>query len=227
MLRLAVLLLVLANAGYYAWTEGLLAGLGFAPAVQNEPQRMAQQVRPENMRLLTPDEVRQIESSQAFAASSRPPGSASVAGECLQAGLFNDEQAAALRTRLSALPAASWTLENALEPARWIIYMGRYANADAVVKKRAELRQRGVSFDALDNPALEPGLSLGSFGTEADAQAALARIATQGVRTARVIQERPEARGQRLRLPAVDAALKTQLEAIRPQLAGKPLQACR
>ena len=52
MLRWAVILLVLANAGYFAWTQGYLDGLGMAPVNQREPQRLAQQVKPETLRLL-------------------------------------------------------------------------------------------------------------------------------------------------------------------------------
>jgi hypothetical protein len=68
MLRALVLALLLANAGYFAWTRGLLADYGFAPAAQSEPQRLTQQIRPEAMRLLTAEEARQFESNL----SSRP-----------------------------------------------------------------------------------------------------------------------------------------------------------
>ena len=36
MLRLAVIALLLANAGYYAWSQGLLRPLGYAPQEQSE-----------------------------------------------------------------------------------------------------------------------------------------------------------------------------------------------
>ncbi|UUZ72161.1 SPOR domain-containing protein [Polaromonas sp. P1(28)-8] len=217
MLRLLVLALLLANAGYFAFTQGLLADYGWAPAIQAEPQRLEQQIRPEAMQLLSTGEARQFESTT-------PSGAA----ECLQAGLFSDEQAGALRPRLQAsLPAGSWSLESSAEPGRWIIYMGKYSSDEALAKKRGELRQRGVSFEPLLNPALGPGLSLGHFGSQADAERELERAATLGVRTARVVLERPEAKGQLLRLAAVDAALRSQLEALKPQLEGKALQACR
>ncbi len=222
MLRLLVLLLVLANAGYYAWVRGLLAPYGFGPLAQAEPQRMAQQIRPEAVRIFTPLEARQIE------APASAPSASTGAVECLQVGIFNEEQTVVLRERLGqTLPAGSWVLESALEPARWMVYMGKYTNADAVTKKRGELRGLGVSFEALNNPALEPGLSLGRFDSQAAADTDLARIAKKGVKTAKVIQERAEQRGQRLKLAAVDAALRSQLDAIKPQLAGKALQACR
>ncbi|WP_309683083.1 SPOR domain-containing protein [Polaromonas sp.] len=222
MLRLLVLALLLANAGYFAWTQGLLTSYGYGPITQAEPQRLMQQIRPEALRLLSASEARQLENAA--------PGSSAAAlvAECLQAGLFTDEQASALRPRLQAsLPAASWSLEGSVEPGRWIVYMGKYSDDEALAKKRGELRQLGLSLEPLVNRSLSPGLSLGHFDTQAAAEAELARIASRGVRTAKVVLERPELRGQLLRLASVDASLRTQLETLKPQLAGKALQACR
>lgn len=248
MLRLLVLLLLLANAGYFAWSHGTLAPYGFAPAVQSEPQRLTQQLRPEALRILTPLEARQLESQTGPASGSIQPAAASsaatstlttlvlaarqeqaaVATQCLQAGLFSDEQTAALRTRLqSTLPTGSWAFEASVEPARWMIYMGKYASFDVLAKKRSELRQRNVSFQSLNNPALEPGLSLGNFNSQLDAETEMERIARRGVKTARVIQAQAELRGQKLKLAAVTPDLRTQLEALKPQLLGKTLQPCR
>lgn len=219
MLRLVVLVLVLVNGLYFAWSQGFLQSWGAAPTQQSEPQRLTQQIRPEALRLLNTDEARRIESAATPAA--RGP-------ECLQAGLFDERQATAVRQTLEPLlPAGSWTLEASVEPARWIIYMGKYLTPDAVTRKKAELRQLGVSFEGLSNPALEPGLSLGGFTSQAAAQQQLDRLAQRGVRTARVTQEREEARGQVLRLPVVDDALRARLEEVRTVLNGKPLRTCR
>ena len=223
MLRLLVLLLVLANLGYYAYSQGLLAAYGFAPTSQTEPQRMAQQIKPEALRILNPQQGSQLESAT-------PPVQAvanASATECLQVGMFNEEQTMVLRDRLvSTLPPGSWVIESAVVPARWLVYMGKYNSGDLVIKKKAELRALGVSFDALNNTSLEPGLSLGNFKTQPEAEAGLARITGKGVKTAKVIQERAEQRGQRLKLPGVDAGLRGQLDAIKPQLAGKPFETC-
>ena len=223
MLRLLALLLILANAGYYAFSQGLLAVYGLAPATQTEPQRMAQQIKPEALRILDPQEIAQLESATPSARAVANPS----ATECLQVGIFNEEQTMVLRERLvSTLPQDSWVIESALVPARWLVYMGKYNSDEAALKKRSELRGLGVSFEAMNNASLEPGLSLGNFKTQLEAQAELARIAKKGIKTAKVIQERAEQRGQRLKLPAVNTALRRQLDAIKPQLAGKALQPC-
>lgn len=236
MLRALVLLLTLANVGYWAWSQGLLASYGWAPAATSEPQRLQQQLRPEALQLLDSGAAPAEAPASVPAEAPLPPASApmptpisasaSASTECLQAGLFTDAQARALRTGLQSLPAESWALERKVTPGRWIVYMGPYASDDLLTKKRDELRRLGVRLEPLVNAALAPGLSLGHFNTRPEAEAELAKVAQRGVRTARVVAERPETSGQRLTLAAVDAPLRAQLDTLKPQLAGKALQAC-
>jgi hypothetical protein len=147
-------------------------------------------------------------------------------GECLQAGPFSPAEADAWRKAASALPQGSWRLESVPVPGRWMIYMGRFADADVLAKKRIELRIRKVTVDRTNNPELEPGLSLGRFSSEDAAERVLANLNNRGVRTARVIQERPNSEIFTLRLPLVDAALHAQLARLQGALAGKPLRSC-
>ncbi|HZN47389.1 MAG TPA: SPOR domain-containing protein, partial [Ramlibacter sp.] len=165
------------------------------------------------------DEARRIEANG--------PGTGGAPAECLQAGVFDDAQLAGVRQALQAWPSGSWGLEPTVEPARWIVYMGKYSDVEQVARKRAELRQLGISFEPLANPELEPGLSLGGYSSESAAGTRLNALAERGVRTARVLQERPEQRGQRLLLPAVDDNLRPRLDDLRRVLATKPLRACR
>jgi hypothetical protein len=218
MLRLLVLLLLLANAAFFAWSHGLLLAWGVGPTQQSEPQRLQQQLRPEAVRVLSAGELQQAETLAAQ--GPQPP-------ECLQTASLEPAQIGPLRAVLDTWPTGSWLLEPVTEPARWIVYMGKYADVEEVARKRAELRKRGVSFEAPANPALEPGLSLGSFASEAAATAQLEAFAEQGVRTARVVQERPEQKGQRLHLPAVDDNLRPRLDQLKSVLASKPLRPCR
>ena len=194
-----------------------------APAAQTAPAEITAPSAPSS----SPSSSSASTSALADPSASALVTSTAVPAECLQAGLFSDAQANALRPRLqSTLPDGSWAFSPVVEPGRWIIYMGRYANEEMVAKKRSELRARGVKFEPVQNPSLNPGLSLGHFNNKADADRELARDAERGVRTARVILERAEVRSQRLTLPAADAAIKAQLEVLKPRLAGKALVGC-
>ncbi len=233
MLRLAVIALLLANAGYYAWSQGLLKDWGFAPEEQAEPQRMNQQIRPETLQILRVNPSKTSSSST----PPPPPATASADGassattpavdtaECLQAGVFDERQAEALRTAAANLPPGSWLLEPTPVPGRWMVYMGRFEDLETLDRKRAELRARKVDHDRAGG-TLEYGLSLGRFSSKDAAERELANLGTKGVRTARVVQERPESPGFTLRLPAVTDALRPQFDALRTAMAGKTLRNC-
>jgi hypothetical protein len=218
MLRLLALVLLLANGVYFAWSTELLRAYGFGPAQQNEPQRLAQQISPEAVSLLSPKALQEIEAQ--IKADQAPK-------ECLQAGPFDAAQSAALRLALAdALPADTWGLEEQTLPARWIVYLGKFASAELLAKKRAEIAAMNLPTEGLTNPELEPGISLAGFAAKAEADAALARLNARGLRTARVVQERADSTAYLLKLPAVGPTLKSKLGALGAVLADKPLQAC-
>lgn len=218
MLRVLVALLLLVNATYLVWSQGWLRDLGFAPTSQREPQRLKQQIQPEALRILSAQELRRIE------AQATPKANSS---ECLEAGLFDAKQSAVLRSALvNGLPVNTWTLEPSVQPARWLAYMGKYASAELAAKKKAELKARGVAYEALRNPALEPGISLGGFDSQAKANQALKDLGQKGVRTAKVVLERPEQRGDLLRLAAVDDSLRPALDSLKDALAGRGWRSC-
>ncbi len=219
MLRFFVLLLLLVNGAYFAWSQGHLTSLGFAPSSQTEPQRLPTQIKPEAIRLLSATEARRVE-----ALASTP---AAKAAECLQSSLLSDSQASALRSVAASLPANTWRLENATEPARWIVYMGKYADAAALAKKKTELRELSIAFETLISPTLEPGISLGVYANQTQANEALIKLVNRGVRTAKVIQELPERQGQLLKLPMVDDTLRTQLDGIKSLLGATGLTVCK
>src|SRR4030095_7454593 len=148
-----------------------------------------------------------------------PPG-------CWRAVVFAAARLAVRRQALQAWPAGSWGLEPTVEPARWIVYMGKYLTPENVARKKGELRQRGVSFEALSNPSLEPGLSLGGFATEVAAAQHLEALSERGVRTARIVRDREEVRAELLKPPAINDSLRPRLEDLKPVLGGKNLRPC-
>ena len=223
MLRALVLLLVLANAAFYAWTQGWLDdAVGVRAIGDREPERIARQVHPELIRILPPDAV----------ASSASPAQADAGMlACLEAGPFSDTEVAtaeaALQTAAPNLTSSRWARIETSQPGAWIVYMGRFASREALAKKEEELRRREVSFEELrDTPALEPGLALGRFNQRAQADAALARLVQQDIHTARVTQLAPAASTFMLRVASADTALATRLSALKSGALGRGFTAC-
>ncbi len=219
MLRPLALALLLANGLYFAWAHGLLWALGLAPAQQSEPQHMAQQIAPDTVRLLSAQEFKQME-EQAQADQSPK--------ECLQAGPFTEAQSAVLRKALGdSLPADAWSLEETHIAPRWIVYLGKFASAEALAKKRSELAAMNLTAESPLSPDLEPGLSLAAFDTRAEADAALVQVSAHGLRTARVVQEHAQSGVYLLRLPAMVEALQSKLAEVRTAMGSKGLHACK
>lgn len=227
MLRLVAIALLLANAAYFAWTQGYLAGLGLAPIQQSEPERLNAQIEPGTLRLLNGPRAEAEELAQATEAA--PSGSPEVAPatSCWQASGFTAPQADALRAALGStgLNEALWQFSEAKSSGRWIVYMGRY-NDEQMEKKKGELRELKIDFREVNLPSTGPGLALGTFSSEESVQQALKDVTKKGVRTARVALERPENVSWTLRLPAITDEQRTSIESLGESLAGKKLQPC-
>ncbi len=120
MLRLAFMVLLLANAGYYAWMQGWLQGgpghrqrvRAAAPGAADSSETL-KVLRARRANNPTPPPAPAAAPAADTTASAPAPTAAAPAdaGECLQAGVFDDKQAAALRTAAAALPPGSWSLE--------------------------------------------------------------------------------------------------------------------
>lgn len=121
------------------------------------------------------------------------PAPAGEPTQCLQAGSFDERQTMVLRqagggAARRQLAAGGHRRTRALDGLH-----GPLCRCRSGREKRAELRALGVSYDR-PGAAWEHGLSLGRFSSEERAQAALKDLARQGIRTARVVQERTESK---------------------------------
>ena len=147
---------------------------------------------------------------------------------CWLAGGFTEPQADTLRAALTLLdlPRGTWQLNESRSGGRWIVYMGRYDNAEQLERKKVELRELKVDFRQVSAPGLSPGLALGTYSSEAAAQQALQDAVRSGVRTARVAQEREETSAWNLRLPEITDAQRASVTGLGAALAGKRLQRC-
>jgi hypothetical protein len=154
--------------------------------------------------------------SAALAAASAQAAAASIAQAlaCLEAGPFSatDAEAAERTLREAGLTAGAWQTQRQDDPGAFMIYMGRYADREMLQRKLAELKRLKIEGEDLRGaPELQPGISLGRFDSQDSANAAMARMAQRGLRTARVITLRQAQSQAVLRVPAADAVLRARL----------------
>ena len=81
-------------------------------------------------------------------------------------------------------------------------------------------------FRDISAPGLAPGLALGTYSTEDAARQALQKTERDGVRTAKVAQERAESVSFTLRLPAITDGQRAAVDGLREAMAGKTLRSC-
>ena len=221
MLRALVLALLLANLVFFSWTQGWLDDVvGVRARGDREPERLARQVRPETVVILTPG----------AAAAAASAAEARLA--CLEAGPFGSAELSAAEAALTGVvPAGGWQRVEADKPGSWAVYMGRFASTDAQLKKEEELKRLRLSFEELKPAAglpaeLTPGLSLGRFSAREAADAALAQFSQNGVRSARVVELQKPASVQLLRVARAEPTLAARLTGLKPELLGKPFLPC-
>ncbi len=249
MLKRLLLALFLANGLFLAYTQGWLAFAGLVPQDPRESHRLAEQVEPGKLRILNaqgqapataaapeprasevpePQEAANTDSPSSDVAAT--PATAAPAPEptaCWQVSGFSVAQTITVNAAMQKLGgvAKGWSLNESVLPARWIVYLGKFANNEALQRRRAELRQERIEHREVNVPALQPGLALGTYSSEEAARKALQQAQRDGVRDARVAQERQETRTFTLRLPAVTASERRQIEGL-SVLADKTLQPC-
>ena len=170
-MRTLVVLLVLANLTLfgYIWLDSGAGG---------ERVRLSQQVQPEKIKLLTPQQV----------AALGPAKVASLADVCVEWGPMSDADRARAQTRLEPLDLGKLVTQRKVEViANYWVFIPPLANRAAVDKRVADLKAQGVR----DILPVELGpqrlaISLGVFRTEEAAQARLEALQAQGVKTAKV-----------------------------------------
>lgn len=227
MLRALVVLLLLANLAFWAWTEGLLAPVGLMPTSQRDPARLELQVQPDAVRVLSADAAR-----AALAATAEAP--ARGATQCLEAGPFSTASIVAAEQALVAAgwPAGSWVRTPHEGAPQYAVVLGPFGNREALQKKQDELGRLRLEFETVDLPGdggsatPQPGFALGRYANRTAADTALAAFSLRGVRTARVTSLKPAPGDSRLRADPLTPAQAEQLRALSGAALGAGFVPC-
>lgn len=169
-MRTLVLLLLLANLALFAYTR-------LDRASDGEGARLAQQVQPERIRLLTPQQV----------AALGPAKIAALADVCLEWGPFNDaDRARALAELETASLGRLLTQKRVENNSAWWVFLPRTWNRAAIDRRVAELKAAGFNdVFVVDTGPQRFTISLGVFRTEDAASAFVADLATRGIADAK------------------------------------------
>jgi hypothetical protein len=223
-MKLAFLLLVLANLLLFAWQQGVFGRL---PEAGREPERVARQIEPERIRVLRPDEVKALrdKARQAPAAAV----SEQAAATCLEFGDFTLESAPRVRQRLEALALGDRLSARQIDTPGWyMVYVPPFKTRSEVDRAAAELRKLGVKelLVIADNSPMRFGIALGSFKDQDLALRHAADLERRGAKNVRVADKPSAVALTRFVLRDADAALAEALRALAKEFNATRLQAC-
>jgi hypothetical protein len=195
-------------------------------------------VRPEAVQLITPTaasaalQAAAAQRSNPTAAPSLAAASAAAdasATVCLEAGPFAAGEVAAAERGLRELkwPSLEWTPQRSERGGSYIVYQGRFPDDTAMARRRDDYRRQQITAEEVRNsPDLQPGLQFGRYDTRAAADAALAQLAQQGIKAARVVTINIPVVVTLLRVERADGALAARLTQLNLPPAGSGFRPC-
>jgi len=222
--RIVFFLLLLANLVFFGW---VYFGTGRAA---DEPQLMEQQLNPQEIRLLSPDQVAKLAAERAKVVAERPkplPRASVIA--CLELGAFSPVDAPRVQQALDPLALGSrLSQRRADEIASYWVYIPPLRSRQSANLKAAELKKLGVDdfFVFQEDRKFRLAVSLGVFKTEEAANARLAELRKKGVRTARVAPKETSVQKVYFAIREVPDALVAKLNDLRQGFPGTELKDC-
>ena len=170
-LRTVLLLFLLANLTFFGYTR--LDSTGGGEAV-----RLADQVQPDKIKLLTPQQV----------AALGPGKVAALADVCLEWGPIAEGDRARALAEFEPLALGKLLTQRRIETttAFWV-YLPPAANRAEAERRAAEAKARGIGdVSIVDNGPQRHAVALGAFVSEDAAKARLAEVVRLGATNARV-----------------------------------------
>jgi SPOR domain len=222
--RIVFFLLLFANLVFFAWAY---FGAGRA---SDEAQLLGQQLNPQDIRLLSPDQVAKLAAESAKVAAERPkPPPRAPAIACLELGAFNPGDAPRVQKALEPLAlGARLSQRRAEEVASYWVFIPPLRSRQSANLKAAELKKLGVDdfFIVQEDPKFRLAVSLGVFKTEEAAASRLAELRKKGVRTARVGPKETSVPKIYFAIREVPDALVAKLNELRQSYPGADLRDC-
>ncbi len=169
-MRTLVVLLLLANLTLFLT---LFADTRLDSSGGGEGVRLKEQVRPDRIKLLTPQQV----------AALGPAKAAALADVCLEWGPFGDVDRARALADIELLGLSRLLTQKRIETnAAYWVFLPPFANKAAADKRAADLRAAGQKdLFVVDGGPQRFAIALGTFRTEDAANAYVAELSRQGI----------------------------------------------
>jgi hypothetical protein len=253
-LRFAFWTLLALNGAVFAYGQGYF---GNATGGEHEPERLKRQFNTARMTMLSNEQAdamarQAVASAPAAAApSAASAGSATEAASapaaaavpavaetaapviaCTEIGTFDAAEARRFDARLAPLELGdrqSRQPQQEQDVSSWLVNIPPQGSKEAAEHKADELRNLGVTdFYILqgDSP-MRYALSLGVFKTESGAQARLAQLIKQGVRTARITPRGPQTTVYNYRFRNIPEPLRARIVALAGAIGSFETRSCR
>ena len=169
-MRIVVILLLLANLALFALTR-------LDSAAGGEAQRLAEQVQPDKLKLLTPQQV----------AALGPTKVASLSDICVEWGPLSEAERARAMSELAPLSLGPLVTARRVETGGYSVILSGFPTQIAAERRVAELRARGITdVSFVDLGRGQYGVALGIFRTESAANGRADALAQQGITGTRI-----------------------------------------
>lgn len=229
-MRTAFFILALANVVFFAY-----ALVGGGMDASGDAHIVGQQLNPEKIRLLAPDQVtaltRKPEAPKPDVPKPDAPKTetAKAAGACLEWGAMLGGDAARAAQALEPLGLGARLTQRKLEEvAGYWVYIGPLASRQAATQKTGELKRLGVEdyFVVPDDPKWRNAISLGVFKTEDAAKARLEALRARGVKTATSGARDTPLSKTYFQVRDANATLTSKLNELKQGFAGTEVREC-
>lgn len=201
MLRGLVLLLLVLNLGFLAWSSGWIEQLSGQPVHSGrEPERLRRQLAPDAIKV----------------APALPPPPVAAQPICLETALLSGDEA--LRSASAALeragvPASAIADQRSERPGVWAVLTIKMPSRDFQTRKEETLKRMRVPFEPLKGlPAEDPSLLISKHDSEAAAEKAMEALSQRLIKGLRVMQLSPALTQHQLRLAQADPAWLPKLQ---------------
>lgn len=216
MLRALLVLLLLANAAFFSWTQGWLDGLTGVRAIgEREPARLQKAQTPDRISILNPQAAAALQLTA-----------------CVEIGPVKGEavlQQVQGSLERAGIAPASYELKAEEHAGQWGVVTIKLTSKDFRERKEETYKRLKVPYEPLPGmPEEQPSLLLSRHASEKAAEAALEAFSQRALKGLRVLQLQKAEASHRLRFEAADGALQAQLRTLDAREFGGPgLSSCQ